>query len=115
MAGGGRRNFCFFFNLIVSRKKKKARKREKRQSFETYFLALFVGITQAPSCNVNSLRQQQHQHPSAVATRVTSATLATLTVAMITEKLTCKEICYFQHEITESGVFLELNCNERRK
>jgi hypothetical protein len=49
--------FFVFFYFTVSRKKKKARKREKRQSFETCFLVLFVGITQAPSCNVNSVQE----------------------------------------------------------
>jgi hypothetical protein len=83
---GRRPNFIFyflFFYLTVSREKKRVRKREKRQSFEPCFPALLVGITQAPSYNVNSLQQQQHQHASAATTPVALATLATLEVVMI--------------------------------
>jgi hypothetical protein len=55
MAGG--QNFCFFFFYsTVSREQK----REKRQSFETCFSTLVVGLTQVASCNVDSFRQQQH-------------------------------------------------------
>jgi len=71
--------FIFFFSTI-SREQEK----EKRQSFETCFPALLVGITQALSCNVNSFRQQQHQHPPATIARIAPVTLITLVVATIT-------------------------------
>jgi hypothetical protein len=66
--------YFIFFYSTVSREQE----REKRHSFETCFSTLVVGLTQAASCNVDSFRQQQHQHPSAATTPVALA-VATIT------------------------------------
>jgi len=68
MAGG--HNFILFFLLDNFKKKKRGR--------ETCFSTLVVGLTQAVSCNVDSFRQQQHQHPPA-ATAPVALALATIT------------------------------------
>jgi len=78
----------FFFYSIVSRKQE----REKRQSFETYFSTLVVGLTQAASCNVDSFwQQQQHQHPPAATTPVALA-VATIPLKKTQELTSNKDL-----------------------
>ncbi len=106
----------FFFNLIIS----KEQEREKRQSFETCFSILVVGLTQAASCNVDSFwQQQQHKHPPTATTLVAQA-VATITLKKSQKQLKKKlknlqatKICGFQHEAQKvSFSRIEMNCKE---
>jgi hypothetical protein len=64
--------FFFFFLLDSFKKEKKGKK--------TCFSTLVIGLTQAASCNVDSFRQQQHQHPPATIALVAPVALALATI-----------------------------------
>jgi len=108
LCSDGKRPEFYFFYSTVSREQE----REKRQSFETCFSTLVVGLTQAASCNVDSFRQQQqHQHPSAATTPVALA-VATITLKEL-KNLQATKICGFQHEAQKvSFSRIEINCKE---
>jgi hypothetical protein len=79
--------YFILFYSIVSREQE----REKRHNFETCFSTLVVGLTQAASCNVDSFRQQQHQHPPAATTPV-ALVVATITLKKTQELTSNKDL-----------------------
>ncbi len=122
MAGGQYRNFIFIYLFILLdnfKERTRARQREKRQGFETCFLALLVGKL----LPVNSLLQRQLPL-AAVATLAPSGSNNTLApsgsnntsstsntrssndnLKKKLKNLQAKEICGFQHEAQKMKFF----------
>jgi hypothetical protein len=96
--------YFFVFYLTASREKKRKAKGFWNLLFSVPTLLVVRNvITQAPSTNICSNTNS--------ALLPTTTTLVTTTQEL---KIT-KKICCYQHEATETRVFLELDCKEKRK